>query len=117
MNRIRLLLLAFTCALGLGLPHPATAGGYRPIRPVRPIVPSQPIRPIQPVVPPQPIRPVGPVVPSPMPGWDWWRIYPWSPYNYGRNPYNPIIYPYPYPYVPYYGSYSPSYAGGPTATP
>ncbi|HEX5270001.1 MAG TPA: TIGR03000 domain-containing protein [Gemmataceae bacterium] len=35
-----------------------------------------------------------------MPGWDWWRIYPWSPYNYGRNPYNPIRYPYvgPYPY-------------------
>jgi uncharacterized protein (TIGR03000 family) len=40
-----------------------------------------------------------------MPGWDWWRIYPWSPYNYGRNPYNPIIYPYPPPYpypYPYY---------------
>ena len=54
--------------------------------------------------------------PNRMPGWDWWRIYPWSPYNYGRNPYNPIIYPYPYPYPPYYGSYSPSYAGGPTAT-
>lgn len=31
-----------------------------------------------------------------MPGWDWWRIYPWSPYNYGRNPYNPIVVPYPY---------------------
>ena len=105
MNRVRLLLLAFTCALGLGLPHPATAGGYRPIRPVRPIVPWQPVRPVQ------------PVVPSHMPGWDWWRTYPWSPYNYGRNPYNPIIYPYPYPYPPYYGSYSPSYAGGPTTTP
>jgi uncharacterized protein (TIGR03000 family) len=39
-----------------------------------------------------------------MPGWDWWRIYPWSPYNYGRNPYNPAWYPYvaPYPvYAPY----------------
>ncbi len=37
-----------------------------------------------------------------MPGWDWWRIYPWSPYNYGRNPYNPIVYPYvePYPVYP-----------------
>jgi hypothetical protein len=37
-----------------------------------------------------------------LPGWDWWRTYPWSPYNYGRNPYNPIrIYPYPgYPYNP-----------------
>jgi uncharacterized protein (TIGR03000 family) len=46
-----------------------------------------------------------------MPGWDWWRIYPWSPYNYGRNPYNPIVYPYvqPYPvYQPYY-----DYGGGP----
>jgi uncharacterized protein (TIGR03000 family) len=32
-----------------------------------------------------------------MPGWDWRRIYPWSPYNYGRNPYNPIILPYAYP--------------------
>jgi uncharacterized protein (TIGR03000 family) len=44
-----------------------------------------------------------------MPGWDWWRIYPWSPYNYGRNPYNPIIYPYiqPYPvYTPYPVPYS-----------
>jgi hypothetical protein len=102
MNRVRLLLLAFTCALVLALPHPATAGGYRPIRPVQPIVPWQPIRPVQ------------PVVPNHMPGWDWWRIYPWSPYNYGRNPYNPIVYP--YPYTPYYGSYSPSYGGGPTAT-
>jgi len=36
-----------------------------------------------------------------MPGWDWQRTYPWSPYNYGRNPYNPAIMPYysqPYPY-------------------
>ena len=42
-----------------------------------------------------------------MPGWDWWRIYPYSPYNYGRNPYNPIITPYPNPYYPppYYGPY------------
>jgi uncharacterized protein (TIGR03000 family) len=30
-----------------------------------------------------------------MPGWDWWRIYPYSPYNEWRNR------PYPYP-VPYY---------------
>jgi uncharacterized protein (TIGR03000 family) len=36
-----------------------------------------------------------------MPGWDWWRIYPWSPYNYGRNPYNPIVYPYVAPYPVY----------------
>jgi uncharacterized protein (TIGR03000 family) len=48
-----------------------------------------------------------------MPGWDWWRIYPWSPYNYGRNPYNPIIYPYnPYPYYPPYSPYY-SYGGMP----
>jgi uncharacterized protein (TIGR03000 family) len=46
--------------------------------------------------------------PNRMPGWDWRRTYPWSPYNYGRNPYNPIIRPYfyaqPYPVmvpVPY----------------
>ena len=39
-------------------------------------------------------RPVYP--PNRMPGWDWWRTYPWSPYNYGRNPYNPIVVPYPY---------------------
>jgi uncharacterized protein (TIGR03000 family) len=45
-------------------------------------------------------RPVHP------PGWDWWRIYPWSPYNYGRNPYNPIVYP---DYPPYYPPYNPPY--------
>src|SRR5690242_7879237 len=45
------------------------------------------------------IGPVGPI-PRHMPGWDWWRTYPWSPYNYGRNPYNPIVFPYAYP-VPY----------------
>ena len=48
-----------------------------------------------------------------MPGWDWRRIYPWSPYNYGRNPYNPIILPYAYPepypvYTP-----GPDYGAGP----
>ena len=44
----------------------------------------------------------GPVFPrNRMPGWDWWRTYPWSPYNYGRNPYNPAWYAYPYPvYAP-----------------
>jgi hypothetical protein len=44
-------------------------------------------------------------------GWDWWRTYPWSPYNAWQNPYwyppyNPY-YPYPpieaYPYYPYPG--------------
>src|SRR5262245_54465853 len=50
-----------------------------------------------------------------MPGWDWWRIYPWSPYNYGRNPYNPIQMPYVVPY-PVYSPYSPvpsSYTASP----
>jgi uncharacterized protein (TIGR03000 family) len=47
------------------------------------------------------------------PGWDWWRTYPWSPYNYGRNPYNPIILPYTYPYpAPY-----PLYVTPPVAQP
>jgi hypothetical protein len=45
------------------------------------------------------------------PGWDWYRTYPWSPYNAWRNPYwyppyNPN-YPYlpgqAYPYSPYTG--------------
>jgi uncharacterized protein (TIGR03000 family) len=39
--------------------------------------------------------------PNHMPGWDWWRTYPYSPYNYGRNPYNPIF-PYPVPPGPFY---------------
>jgi uncharacterized protein (TIGR03000 family) len=47
-----------------------------------------------------------PFPPNRMPGWDWWRIYPYSPYNYGRNPYNPIIYPY---YVDPYPVYAPPY--------
>jgi hypothetical protein len=42
-------------------------------------------------------------------GGDWWRIYPWSPYNAWRNPYwyppYNTKYPYPpgqaYPYNPY----------------
>lgn len=44
-----------------------------------------------------------------MPGWDWRQIYPWSPYNYGRNPYNPAVVPYPayYPYVNPYSAYTP----------
>lgn len=50
-----------------------------------------------------------------LPGWDWRRTYPYSWYNYGRNPYNPIVVPYyyypqPYPVpVPYYPSTSSSY--------
>jgi hypothetical protein len=44
-----------------------------------------------------------------MPGSDWWKIYPWSPYNAWKNPYwyppYNTNYPYPpdqaYPYNPY----------------
>jgi len=47
-----------------------------------------------------------------MPGWDWWRTYPWSPYNYGRNPYNPAWYPPGYYYPPVYPpSAAPIYTG------
>jgi uncharacterized protein (TIGR03000 family) len=51
---------------------------------------------------PYPLPRPGPIHP---PGWDWWRTYPWSPYNYGRNPYNPIIMPYVYPYPDPYPVY------------
>jgi hypothetical protein len=40
-------------------------------------------------------------------GWDWWRTYPWSPYNYGRNPYNPAVLPYPYVVPNRYPIYNP----------
>jgi uncharacterized protein (TIGR03000 family) len=54
-----------------------------------------------------------------MPGWDWWRIYPWSPYNAYRNPYwyPPYNTNYPYPpyqaggYYPYPVTYSSGYTG------
>jgi hypothetical protein len=38
------------------------------------------------------------------PGWDWWRTYPWSPYNAWRNPYwyPPYNNYYPYPPVQAY---------------
>ena len=50
--------------------------------------------------------------PNRMPGWDWWRTYPWSPYNYGRNPYNPAWYPPGYFYPPVYApSAGPVYTG------
>lgn len=47
-----------------------------------------------------------PTNPDHMPGWDWRQTYPWSPYNYGRNPYNPAWVPSPYP-VPGYAPVSP----------
>ncbi len=61
-----------------------------------------------------PVQPVGPRSgPGILPGSDWWRIYPWSPYNYGRNPYNPAYYPPDYPPYPYYSPYaSPYYPQG-----
>lgn len=41
--------------------------------------------------------------PNHPPGWDWWRIYPWSPYNAWRNPYwyPPYNWYYPTWYYPY----------------
>lgn len=48
-------------------------------------------------------RPVVNPVNNRMPGWDWWRTYPWSPYNAYRNPY------WYYPYTPYV---TPSYYYG-----
>lgn len=62
-----------------------------------------------PPVRPMPRPPVvvnRPALPNPapnnrMPGWDWWRTYPYSPYNAWRNPY--WYYPYtPYVVPPYY---------------
>jgi hypothetical protein len=35
-----------------------------------------------------------------MPGWDWWRTYPWSPYNAWQNPYWYPPYNRNYPYPP-----------------
>jgi uncharacterized protein (TIGR03000 family) len=65
-----------------------------------------------------------------MPGWDWWRTYPWSPYNIynPNNPYSPYYhwnypqpypYPYPYPYpVPYVNPYlNPANYPTPTTVP
>jgi hypothetical protein len=74
--------------------------------PARPAMPSAPVGPnLQP-----PTRPtVFPQHNGTRPGSDWWRIYPWSPYNAWRNPYwyPPYNYNYPfppdagYPYNPY----------------
>ena len=42
------------------------------------------------------------------PGWDWWRTYPWSPYNAWRNPYwyPPYNPSYPFPPDQAYPDYS-----------
>jgi len=63
------------------------------------------------VVQPQPFPP------NRMPGWDWWRTYPWSPYNYGRNPYNPAWYPYVAPYPVYPPDATAGYAPNTSARP
>jgi hypothetical protein len=85
----------------------------------QPAAAAWPVTPNRPTVPPA-YRPANPFPQRPptvdltihrnrMPGSDWWRIYPWSPYNAWNNrywypPYNPN-YPYPpdeaYPYYPY----------------
>jgi len=53
-----------------------------------------------------------------LPGWDWRRTYPWSPYNIGRNPYNPLyvspVYPPPIYGYPGYPGYA--YASPPTVS-
>jgi hypothetical protein len=82
--------------------QPASASP--PARPYQPTVPSTVVRPNMPseskVFPPHHgTRPIG---------WDWWRTYPWSPYNAWKNPYwyPPYNPNYPYPpnqvYPPYY---------------
>jgi uncharacterized protein (TIGR03000 family) len=90
--------LALTLAVTLWLAAPPHADAFTP----RPIYPASPTS----------------YNPQHMPGWDWWKTYPWSPYNYGRNPYNPIILPYTYPYYGYPYSYpaiGPSYMTPPAS--
>src|SRR5262249_45885030 len=98
--------------------QPARAA--QPGAPVRPGVPSAQVRPNPlPAVYPSynPTRPIG---------GDWWRIYPWSPYNAWKNPYWYPPYNNPYAYNPYamyaanpymmYGSYG-GYSSYPSAAP
>lgn len=70
------------------------------IRPGDAVPPQRVMAAPNPTVMPRPIQPFNPgYLPHwrsrypPMPGRDWWRIYPWSPYNI-HNPFNP--------YSPYY---------------
>lgn len=55
--------------------------------------------------------------PDRMPGWDWWRTYPWSPYNYynPNNPYSPYYNRYPYYQMPVYAPASGTTASRPAA--
>jgi hypothetical protein len=74
---------------------------------------AQPAQAAQPVVPNRPnIVPAARPVPVSQPkvnfqynssrpiGWDWWRTYPYSPYNTWRNPYWYSTYNVYYPYAP-----------------
>jgi uncharacterized protein (TIGR03000 family) len=91
MSRSFVLPAAFACFLMALADTSAEAGPFRPFRPA--------------------------MNPNRMPGWDWQRTYPWSPYNYGRNPYNPIVVPYYYPYYGYpYNPYINPYAPYTTTT-
>jgi hypothetical protein len=87
MRRALIFAIVLSLALGTWLATAATAdaASYRPWHPVTPVVEHT----------------------RHMPGWDWRHIYPWSPENYGRNPYNPIVVPYPY-YVDPYPVYTPA---------
>jgi hypothetical protein len=86
--------LAGAALIGTGTAHAATP---LPARPATPAIST--------------VRPPLPHPNNHMPGWDWWRTYPWSPYNIynPNNPYSPYYhnwvnppYPYPYPYpTPY----------------
>jgi len=96
MTRARWFVLAslLACVFLVALAEPVSA------RPFRPFVYRPAYRPAY------PIRPV--YTPNRMPGWDWWRTYPWSPYNAWRNPYWYPPYNNNYPYAPY-EAYSSSY--------
>src|SRR5438093_452151 len=91
-----MLMRASVAAGLLALAAVLAPGRLEAASPARQVVRPRPIgeRPLM------PIQPVGPRSnPGIVPGSDWWRIYPWSPYNYGRNPYNPAYYsPYTSPY-------------------
>jgi hypothetical protein len=123
--------LAACCLIVLATSAQTASAGPQ-VKPYRPNVPSVPA-PTNPLPSSRP--PVNPQSPGTRPiGGDWWRIYPWSPYNAWKNPYwyppynknypyppdqaypfNPSgIYPYgPTPYIPSYPyrpmPYDPSY--------
>src|SRR5262249_47721120 len=87
-----------------GIPSAQHGGFARPgIPSAQPGVPARPAMPSAPVGPnlQLPTRPtVFPQHHGTRPGSDWWRIYPWSPYNTWRNPYWYPPYNYNYPFPP-----------------